>query len=113
VLALVEAIGGRERAEHVGRTLGVASWGPEHNSEQFGLTARDIFTVTRNEAAFWLHEELGVEVEPGTDEIRVALIADAYGRTRRSPPVTVAGSAWFCSPIGSRVRRTRRTECSR
>lgn len=91
-MALIEAIGGRERAEAVGRRLGVTSWSPEHDSEQFDLSPRSLFTALRNKAMFWRHEVLGLEVAPGADEIRVALIADAYGRTRRSTPVTVAQS---------------------
>ena len=42
---------------------------------------------------FWRHEALGVEVRPGIDEIRVALIADAYGRTRRTEALAVAASS--------------------
>lgn len=91
-IALIEAIGGRERAEMVAQRLGVVGWGPEHNSDQFRLRAGSLFTALRNKAMFWRHEELGVEIAPGVDEIRVALIADAYGRTRRSAPVTVARS---------------------
>lgn len=98
-MALVEAIGGPERAEEVGRTLGIASWGPEHNSERFRLTPGGFLTALRNKVFFWAHEELGLEVGPGADEIRVALIADAYGRTLRSRPVTVARSA---EPIRTR-----------
>jgi hypothetical protein len=41
---------------------------------------------------FWRHEELGIAVTPGIDEIRLALIADAYNRTDRSPTFTIAAS---------------------
>jgi putative intracellular protease/amidase len=89
-VALVEAIGGRARAEEVARFLGVRDWSPTHNSEQFKLTAGSLFTVLGNKAMFWRHETLGVEVRHGADEISVALIADAYARTRRSPVVALA-----------------------
>ena len=89
-VALVEAIGGRARAEAVARFLGISDWSPAHNSEQFGLTARSIFTLVANKAMFWRHETLGLEVAPGSDEISVALVADAYARTRRSPVVSVS-----------------------
>ncbi len=89
-VALVEAIGGREAAERVAKTLGVTDWSPTHNSEPFKLTAGSIVTVLSNKAMFWRHETLGIMVRPGVDEISLALVADAYARTRRSPAVAVA-----------------------
>jgi hypothetical protein len=91
-VALVEAIGGRAAAEKVASFLGVTDWSAAHNSEQFKLDAGSVFTVLSNKGMFWRHEALGLEVAPGADEIRVALIADAYGRTRRSPAVSVSQS---------------------
>ena len=92
-VALVEAIGGRGAAEQVARYLGVTDWSATHNSEQFRLDAGSLFTVLANKAMFWRHEALGLQVAPGADEIAVALIADAYARTRRSAAVSVAPSA--------------------
>jgi putative intracellular protease/amidase len=89
-VALVEAIGGRARAERVARFLGITDWSPAHNSEQFKLRAGSMATVLANKAAFWKHEALGLEVSEGADEISVALIADAYARTRRSIVVSIA-----------------------
>ena len=91
-VALVEAIGGRQAAERVAKTLGVTDWSPTHNSEPFKLTAASVFTVLSNKAMIWRHETLGLEVSPGVDEIALALVADAYARTRRSAAVAVAAS---------------------
>ena len=91
-VALVEAIGGRAEAEKVARFLGINDWSPVHNSEQFKLDAGSVFTVLTNKAMFWRHEALGLEVAPGADEISIALIADAYARTRRSSALAVSGS---------------------
>ena len=91
-LALVEAIGGRAQAEKVAAFLGVDDWSSSHNSEQFKLTAASLATVLGNKAMFWRHETLGLELGEGVDEISVALIADAYARTRRSPVISVARS---------------------
>jgi transcriptional regulator GlxA family with amidase domain len=91
-IALVEAIAGRARAEELAKNLGANDWSPRHNSEQFRLTPRAFLTALANKAMFWRHEELGIAVAPGVDEIRVALIADAYHRTRRSPTFTVSSS---------------------
>ena len=89
-VALVEAIGGRAAAEGVAKRLGVTDWSPSHNSEQFRLTAAGLFTALGNKVLLWRHEALTLQVSPGIDEISVALIADAYARTRRSPPYSVA-----------------------
>ena len=92
-IALVEAIAGRPRAEALARSLGASDWSPRHDSEQFRLTPRAFLTVLANKAMLWRHEALGIAVAPGVDEIRVALIADAYHRTRRSPTLTVSASS--------------------
>jgi transcriptional regulator GlxA family with amidase domain len=91
-VALVEAVGGRQAAERVAKALGVNDWSPKHDSERFKLTAGSVFTVLSNKAMFWRHETLGVEVARGVDEISVALVADAYARTRRSTALSVAQS---------------------
>ncbi len=91
-IALVEAIGGRARAEEVARFLGVKGWSAAHDSEQFSLDAGSLFTALSNKAMFWRHEALGLEVREGADEIAVALVADAYARTRRSSALAVSPS---------------------
>ena len=99
-VALVEAIGGRQKAQALAASLGVADWSPAHDSERFKLTAGHLFTALGNKATFWRHETLGLEVADGVDEISLALIADAYARTRRSAALSVAR--------GDRPIRTRR-----
>lgn len=89
-VALVEAIAGPRKAQAVAESLGVRDWSPAHNSEQFKLDAKSLLTVLGNKAMFWRHETLGVEVSAGVDEISVALMADAYGRTRRTSAVSVS-----------------------
>jgi hypothetical protein len=42
--------------------------------------------------AFWSHETVGVPVSPGSDEIALALTADAYSRTYRSTAYLVSKS---------------------
>jgi putative intracellular protease/amidase len=91
-IALVEAIAGRARAEALARSVGAADWSARHNSEQFRLTAGAFVTGLANKLMFWRHEALGIPVAPAVDEIRVALIADAYHRTRRSPAFMVSAA---------------------
>ena len=99
-LALVEAIGGRERALAVATALGVADWSPAHRSDDFQLNARHIFTAARNVLAFWSHEKIAVPISPGSDEIAVALTADAYSRTYRS-------TAYFVSKLNVPIKTRR------
>ena len=50
-------------------------------------------TAIRNTLVFWDHEQLGMELQPGVDEVALALVADAWSRTYRSHAVTVAATA--------------------
>jgi transcriptional regulator GlxA family with amidase domain len=89
-LALVEAIAGRVHAETVAKTLGVDNWSPAHHSDGFRLSARHVFTAAGNWLSFWAHENVGVPVMQGTDEIALALVVDAYSRTYLSNVFSVA-----------------------
>lgn len=81
LLALVEAIGGRARAQALAAELGVESWGPQHDSAAFGLDfARGTHWLLAK-AAFWRNERRAVDVHDGTDDIALALAADAWTRT--------------------------------
>ncbi len=82
-LALVEAIGGRDKAAAVAAELGASSWSPEHDSAPFALTVRRGASYLLNKALFWRHEQWGVEVRDGMDDIALALTADAWSRTGR------------------------------
>ena len=89
-LALIEAIAGRERAAAVAATLGVASWDARHDSAAFGLDRRAVRAILGNSLAFWRHETIPIPIEPGVDEIALALTADAFSRTYRSRALTAA-----------------------
>ena len=81
MLALVEAIGGQEKAKSLAAELGVASWSPAHDSAPFGLNATRGRSYLLNKAAFWRDERWRVDVQDGTDDIALALAADAWTRT--------------------------------
>ena len=91
-LTLIEAIAGRAAAEAVSRDLGLLTWDARHASAAFSFTRSFALTAIGNTLAFWAHEQLGLEVGPGIDEVSLALIADAWSRTYRSRAVTFAGS---------------------
>ncbi|WP_036096400.1 DJ-1/PfpI family protein [Leptospira weilii] len=91
-LALVEAIAGKDRAFKVAAELGVTDWSPIHDSNRFRLTIDSIYTVVSNTIFFWSHEEIGIPVFSGVDEIKLALVADVYSRTYRSQAFSVASS---------------------
>ncbi|WIM09529.1 DJ-1/PfpI family protein [Enhydrobacter sp.] len=92
-LTLIAAIAGRERAEDTARNLGLEQWDARHDSDAFRFTRPFALAVIRNTLTFWNHEQLGLELEPGVDEVSLALAADAWSRTYRSRAVTFAGSA--------------------
>jgi len=81
MLALVESIGGREKAQSLAADLGVASWTPSHDSSLFGLNARRRWNFLVNRVAFWRHERWSVEVRDGMDDIALAFATDAWSRT--------------------------------
>lgn len=83
MLALVEAIGGQDKARVLADELGVAAWDPAHDSAPFGLDARRAWTYVVDKAAFWRDERWRVEVQGGSDDIALALAADAWSRTGR------------------------------
>ena len=92
MLTLIEAIAGRAKAEAVARDLGLEQWDARHASGAFRLTRPFATTVLANRMAFWNREELGIRLEPGMDEVSLALVADAWSRTYRSSAATYAVS---------------------
>src|SRR5581483_8019885 len=84
MLALVEAIGGRAKVEPLASALGVAFWTPAHETGFFELDARRRWKYIVNKVtAFWGHQRWAADVDNGTDDIALALAADAWERTSR------------------------------
>jgi putative intracellular protease/amidase len=99
MLALVEAIGGRDVAERVARDVGLPSgaWDARHRSATFDLTNEHRKTFVRNTLTLWRHERVGVPLVRGVDEIALGMTIDAYSRTKLADVVTV-------SPLGDTIR---------
>lgn len=93
MLTLIEAIAGRDKAEMVGRDLGLPYWDARHDSSAFKFTRPFALTAIGNTLAFWNREEFGIALLPGIDEVSLALTADAWSRTYRSRAVTFAAKA--------------------
>ncbi|MFA7416689.1 MAG: DJ-1/PfpI family protein [Rhizobium sp.] len=93
MLMLIEAIAGRVKADSVARDLGLQTWNLQHASGAFRLTRPFAMTVLANRMAFWNREEFGIRLEPGMDEVSLALVADAWSRTYRSHVKSYAGSS--------------------
>nr|WP_298724756.1 DJ-1/PfpI family protein [uncultured Steroidobacter sp.] len=81
MLALIEAIGGRDRAQALATEFGVESWTPMHDSSLFGLNLERRFRYIVNKLAFWRRDEMRVDVVDGMDDIALAFTADAWSRT--------------------------------
>jgi putative intracellular protease/amidase len=91
-LTLIEAIAGREKAEHVARELGLAHWNAEHDSAAFKFTRPFATSVIGNTLAFWNREQVSIDLQTGVDEVSLALVADMWSRTYRSRAMTVSAS---------------------
>jgi transcriptional regulator GlxA family with amidase domain len=102
-LALVERIGGAERAHAVAAELGVAAWSPEHRTDDFTLTPRMAWTAGSNWVAFWRHDRVGLPITDGVDEIALGLTADALARTWLVEPVALADAPAVTSRNGLRI----------
>jgi putative intracellular protease/amidase len=103
-LTLIEAIAGRDKAEAVGHDLGLTHWDTRHRSDAFKFTRDFALTAMRNVLAFWNHEQFGIELSPGIDEVSLALVADAWSRTYRSRAVTFSrNSGALASRSGMRI----------
>ncbi|HRO62008.1 MAG TPA: DJ-1/PfpI family protein [Burkholderiaceae bacterium] len=103
MLALVEALGGGERAQALAADLGVESWDPSHDSARFGLGARHAWTYVADELAFWRDETWRVEVRDGIDDVALALVVDAWSRTGRVQVVAASDAASVVLRSGLRL----------
>nr|WP_206606151.1 DJ-1/PfpI family protein [Steroidobacter cummioxidans] len=81
MLALIEAIGGPEKAQSLADDFGVESWTPVHDSSLFGLNFSRGLSFILNKLAFWRNDEMRVDVVEGMDDIALAFTADAWSRT--------------------------------
>jgi putative intracellular protease/amidase len=81
MIALVESIGGWEKAQALADDLGVESWTPAHDSAQFGLTATRMLSYVLNKVAIWRREHWRVDVENGVEDVALAFAADSWSRT--------------------------------
>lgn len=95
-LALVEAIGGHDRAATTAAAIGTQNWSPRHDSQRFHpRLGRNLSAfATTNYLNPWFHktQRLRLQVREGVDEIALAFTADTYSRTGRAQAY-VAGSA--------------------
>jgi putative intracellular protease/amidase len=103
-LALVEAIGGRDKAHALAHELGVASWGPAHDSARFQLDGRRRWTYLVNKATgWWDRERWAADVHDGSDDIALALAGDAWSRTGRVDVVASSTSGAVTLRSGLRL----------
>ena len=79
-IALVEAIGGPDRAAALARELGVSEWGTAHDSDRFGASGA-LRRAGRMESWLRRREDVGLQVTAGIDDVTLALTVDAFGRT--------------------------------
>lgn len=90
MLTLIEAIAGHDKALETAHSLGISQWDARHASAAFRLSRPFALTVLRNRAQVWRRETLALPLEPGMDEVALALTADSWSRTYRATVKTVA-----------------------
>lgn len=95
-LALIEAIAGRAAAAAVGAQIGVAHWSSVHDSDvfrpRFGTNLSAFIRTAYTNAWLHRHEQVGVPLTAGVDEIALALTVDAWSRTGRSKAYAASAS---------------------
>lgn len=99
MLALVEAIGGREVAQDAARELGVDHWDARHASGAFALNAAHRWTFVRNKLRFRARQEREAAID-GVDEIALGIAIDAYSRTELVSVVSLASAPQVRSKRG-------------
>ena len=110
VLSLIEAIAGREKAVQVANGLGLTGWDARHDSKAFRFNRPFALTAIQNSLSFWGHEQLGIKLAPGVDEVSLALVADAWSRTYRSRAITFAAMAAVSTQSGLNIIPDRTAE---
>ena len=80
-LALIQTIGGAERARAVADAIGAPDWSADHVSAGFRLSPRHLYTAASNMLSLWRRETRGAALQPGGDDVALALVADAHART--------------------------------
>lgn len=109
-LSLIEAIAGREKAVQVANGLGLTGWDARHDSKAFRFNRPFALTAIQNSLSFWGHEQLGIKLAPGVDEVSLALAADAWSRTYRSRAITFAAMAAVSTQSGLNIIPDRTAE---
>jgi putative intracellular protease/amidase len=89
-LAIVAAIGGRERADSLASELGVSGWSAAHDSSEFQMSAGVLASYATSFVEFWRHETVGIPVSDGVDEVALALTSNAYEATHLAQVETLA-----------------------
>jgi transcriptional regulator GlxA family with amidase domain len=114
MIALVEAIGGRDVAQRVADELGVTNWDARHNSSAFVLSTEHKKTFVRNGISLWRHETLGVPIADGVDEVALGFYVDAYSRTQLAKVlITTAGGEAVRSKHGLLITPDAATETAK
>jgi putative intracellular protease/amidase len=100
-LTVVEAIGGKDRAQSLAAELGTADWSAAHDSAAFQTNRTAVLTGLANRFSF--RRGIAISIQDGVDEISLAFTADAWSRTYRSAALTVSDNDQVISRHGLSV----------
>ena len=104
-LALVEAVAGYDKASDLAASLQVRHFDARHVSDNFKLRPQDALRVAVNWSALWRHEKIAGAISTDTDELALALEADAWSRTYRSRYLTYNAEHSVVSAHGLQIFR--------
>lgn len=108
-LKLVEAIAGEAAAGKLANDLGVTDFAQDHISQKFEISADHVLQGALNAASIAEHEDLGLPIKDGMDELSIAFVADAWSRTYKSRCFTVADSDTIATKNGMIMVTDRRS----
>ena len=89
-IALVEAIGGRRKADALAKKLGVGDWSAKHDSDAFSLRPGETLATGRADSTA---ETVGLPLKDEIDEIALGFTADAFSHTGHSRVVLLSPNA--------------------
>lgn len=99
-LALVQALSNRRTTLATARKFGFDSWDAAHDSGSFAMPLGLKLTAAGNLLGFAGHETISIPIADGTDEVTLALVADAWSRTYRSKAKAVNAAGQVVSNHG-------------
>jgi len=93
-LQLLRELAGEAVMLQTARRMGLSPPDQRHDGDDFRLTLKGMGLVVANKLTFWRHEDVGVPLASGMDELALGVALDGWSRTYRS-------LAWTAGPASA------------